>query len=209
MRLTYLILPAALGLAAGGGRAVEAPTSQVASVEDLASLFEGEFTTAPAAAAGTPAPSAGDRVLYDLSKRVDVPALGRDVVYSEMREGAPDGKLVWQRLYALKLDSDTGRIVMTPYSFANPQDLAGASKDTKPLAKLQPADLKPQQGGCVLTWHRIENGFAGTVKPGSCKNAPPEGNTSLQPVITVTKTELTEQLDNPQSPNPLVFRRLH
>jgi len=212
LRSTYLILSAALTFTPAA-QAAEPPAGQVGSVADLASLIEGEFTTAPAttgpAAAGPTAAAPGGRVLYDISKRVDVPALGHDAVYSELREGGPDGKLVWQRLYALQLDNDTGRIIMTPYSFANPQDLAGASKDPTPLAKLKPADLKPQPGSCIVTWHRTEDGFAGTAKPGSCKSAAADKDASIQPAIEVTKTNLTERMEIAAKDNPLVFRRLH
>jgi hypothetical protein len=211
MRLKYAVLPIALALiSAGGAKAADAPSVTVASVPDLASLFEGEFTTLPKAASGTTAPP---QVLYNLAKRVQVPALGQDVVYAEQHEKTADGPMLWQRLYAFKLDNELGLIVMTPYDFSNGQQLKGAYSDPTPLAKMEPAALKQQPDGCVVLWHRSENGFAGLLKPGSCKDAPgatKEAGKSAAgtPAITVTKTEYTEQ---PQggSDTPVVFRRIH
>jgi hypothetical protein len=210
MRPTLAVLPIALALACGGiipAGAADAPTMTVASVSDLASLFEGEFTTLPATAGTAKPPS---NVLFNLAKRVHVAALGDDAVYAEQHAQKPDGPMQWQRLYAFKLDDDSGTIVMTPYDFANGQQLKGAYADPTPLAKLQPDALKQQPDGCVVVWRRAENGFQGTLKPGSCKDAPAESkDRSLvgKPAITVTKTEYTEQ---PQggSGTPIVFRRL-
>ncbi len=121
--------------------------------------------------------------------------------------------MLWQRLYAFKLDDGLGMIVMTPYDFANGEQLKGAYKDSTPLAKMEPAALKQQPDGCVVLWHRSENGFAGVVKHGSCKDAPVAAKDVAKseadaPAITVTKTEYTEQ---PQggSDTPIVFRRIH
>ena len=208
MRITLAALPVALVLACGA-QAAEAPTVTVASVSDLASLFEGEFTTLPSTASAAKPPA---NVLYNLAKRVHVPSIGDEVVYAEQHQQKPDGPMQWQRLYAFKLDDDQGMIVMTPYDFANGQQLKGAYADPTPLAKLQPAALKQQPDGCVVLWRRAENGFQGMLKPGSCKDAPSGGDAkdkSLvgKPAITVTKTEYTEQ---PQggSDTPVVFRRL-
>jgi hypothetical protein len=156
MRLHHVVLPLALILAGGGAEAAETPTMTVASVADLASLFEGEFTTLPGRGSTTPSPA---KVLFNLAKRVQVPALGQDVVYAEQHEKAPDGPMLWQRLYAFELDHDLGLIVMKPYDFSNGQQLAGAYSDPTPLARLEPAALKPQPDGCVVLWHRAEAGF--------------------------------------------------
>jgi len=210
MRLRYAVLPIALVLSVGA-MAADAPSVTAASVSDLASLFEGEFTTLPdAATAANPPPHA----LYNLAKRVQVPSLGTDVVYAEQHETSPQGPMLWQRLYAFRLDDDLGMIVMTPYDFSNGQQLKGAYSDPTPLAKMEPAALKQQPNGCVVLWHRGENGFEGVLKPGSCKDAPgtaPKEVAKSQagaPAITVTKTEYTEQ---PQggSDTPIVFRRVH
>lgn len=212
MRLKYAVLPLALMLGAYGARAAEAPTVTVASVADLASLFEGEFTTLPDGGAGAKQPA---QVLYNLAKRVRVPALGQEheVVYAEQHEQTATGPMLWQRLYVFELDHDLGQIVMTPYDFSNGQQLAGAYGDPTPLAKLQPTALKQQPDGCVVLWHRAEAGFEGNLKPGSCKDAPAAPKAAAQsavgkPAITVTKTEYTEQ---PQggSDTPIMFRRIH
>jgi len=210
MRLRYAVLPIVLALSVPAARAADAPTVTAASVADLASLFEGEFTTLPASATAANAPP---HVLYNLAKRVQVPALGTDVVYAEQHEKTPDGPMLSQRLYAFKLDDDLGLIVMTPYDFANGQQLAGTYSNPMPLAKLQPAALKQQPDGCLVLWHRAEAGFEGILKPGSCKDAPSAPKEAAQsaagkPAITVTKTEYTEQ---PQggSDTPIVFRRVH
>jgi CpeT/CpcT family (DUF1001) len=210
MRLTYAALSIALVFSAGA-KAADAPTVTAASVSDLASLFEGEFTTLPKAASAVSPPP---HVLVNLAKRVQVPALGPDVVYAEQHEASAEGPMLWQRLYAFKLDDDLGLIVMTPYDFSNGQQLKGAYSDPTPLAKMEPAALKQQPDGCVVLWHRAEAGFEGMLKPGSCKDAPGTAPKEAAksavgaPAITVTKTEYTEQ---PQggSDTPIVFRRVH
>jgi hypothetical protein len=121
--------------------------------------------------------------------------------------------MLWQRLYAFQLDDDLGLIVMKPYDFANGKQLAGAYSDPTPLAKLDPAALKPQPDGCVVLWRRNEAGFVGTLKPGSCKDAPTEGaaasqNANGSPAITVTKANYTEQPPG-GSATLIVFRRIH
>ncbi len=206
MRFQYAVLPLALLVAGFSARAADTSTLTVASVADLASLFEGEFTTLPdrpTAAVHT------NPVLYNLAKRVQVPALGQDAVYAEQHQNAPDGPMLWQRLYGFVLDTDQGVIVMTPYDFANGQQLAGAYNDPTPLAKLEPAALKQQPDGCIVLWRHGESGFAGTLKPGSCKDAPDISKTAqTAPAITVSKTEYTEQPQGGES-TPIVFRRIH
>ncbi len=207
MRLSHAVLPVAFALSACGAGAADVPSITVASVADLASLFEGEFTTLPAAASAINPPA---NVLYNLAKRVHIPSLGDEVVYAEQHEQRPDGPMLSQRLYAFKLDSDQGAIVMTPYDFGNGQQLKGAYADPTPLAKLQPAALKQQPDGCVVLWRRAENGFQGSLKPGSCKEAPSaakdiDKSLAGKPAITVTKTDYTEQAGNAA---PVVFRRL-
>lgn len=205
MRFQYAVLPLALLVAGIGAHAADTSTLTVASVADLASLFEGEFTTLP----DRPATAAqSDPVLYNLAKRVQVPALGQDAVYAEQHRNAPDGPLLWQRLYKFALDTDQGVIVMTPYDFANGQQLAGAYSDPTPLAKLEPAALKQQPDGCIVLWRHDGSGFAGTLKPGSCKDAPDRSMTQTAPAITVSKTQYTEQPLGGAS-TPTVFRRIH
>ncbi len=204
MRLGYAILPLALGIAVGAARAADSPAVTVSSVDDLASLFEGEFTTLPSQAGGEPQQAT---VLYNLSKRVEVPALGQDVVYAEQHEKTPDGPMVWQRLYAFTRDTDEGVIVMTPYVFSNGQQLSGTYQDPTPLAKLQPAALKQQPDGCVVLWHPTEAGFDGEIKPGSCKNAPDIPSKKDSAAISVSKTDYIERKPE-NGTEPLTFRRL-
>jgi hypothetical protein len=208
VRAKHLVIPVMLALTGCGARAAEAPISQMSSVADLASLLEGEFTTAPSAANPDAAVPRPEHVFYETAKRVDVPSLGPAVVYAELREGASDGHVLWQRLFALNLDGETGRITMTPYGFANGGQMEHAATDSKPLATLRPADLKPQSGGCVVTWHRIEDGFEGTGQPGACPGAKPDNAKDPAPVLSVTKTSLTDRLDSGPADTDLVFRRL-
>ena len=203
----YLVLPIMMmSLTGWTAGAAEAPSTQVAAVGDLASLLEGEFTTAPAAADAVGSTPQQSKVLYELAKRVDVPALGTDVVYAELREGARDGHIVWQRLYGLTLDAGSGHITMKPYSFANTAQLAGSAMDTKPLAKLQPADLKPLRGGCVVIWRRVEDGFDGSAQQGSCAGARPDDSAEDTPALAVSKSGLTDRLEGKGS--EIVFRRV-
>jgi hypothetical protein len=199
-----IIIAAALTLLPTLARAQESPSTSVSAVGDLASLLEGEFTTQPSPADATGTPPAGP-VYYELAKRVDVPALSHDAVYSELRQGGPDGRIVRQRLYALKLD-DSGAIAMTAYSFANGAELAGADADRTPLAKLAPADLRPE--GCTLDWRSTGNGFEGSMRPLSCPAAPAKSSADSTPVMQVSKTGLALPVDADSGRTPTMFRRL-
>lgn len=204
MNKKYAALAVLLAVAAGDAEAADTQTGTVASVSDLASLFEGEFTTLPA----QQAPPAGGTVLYNLSKRVHMPSLGDEVVYAEQHEKSPDGPMKFQRLYAFKYDAEEKQIVMTPYTIgSNSHTLDGIYKDPTPLAKLDSNALKPQAGGCIVTWHRAENGFEGTIKPGTCKEAPATGKAGT-PAIVVTKTDYTENPPSEGITAPLTFRRI-
>jgi hypothetical protein len=204
MRLVF-IAAAALALSARIASAAGTDTLSVSSVGDLASLLEGEFTTEPSTSNTATSQRPTGPIYYELAKRVDVPALGHDVVYSELREGGPEGRIIRQRLYALKLD-DSGKIVMTAYSFANGADLAGAHANRAPLAKLAPADLKPE--GCKLTWRKSDTGFDAVIPPLSCTSAPTKSADKETPVMGVSKTALAVPVDSDSGQTPRTFRRL-
>jgi hypothetical protein len=207
MRAIHVIMLSALVLSSWETRAADTASTPVGAVGDLASLLEGEFTTEPASmdrAAGPPPPGP---VYYDLAKRVEVPALGADVVYSELRENGPQGKIIRQRLYALKLDADGGKIVMKSYSFANKADLAGSQNIATPLAKLDPADLQEQPAGCSIEWRKTDAGFEGAIPPGSCKAASPASSSSTA-VMGVSKTNLMMPIETEVAAPQTTFRRL-
>jgi len=207
LRTIHLVTVAALLLLPFGAWAADTSTTTVSGVSDLASLLEGEFTTTPAAMqreAGAPPPG---RTYYELAKRVEVPALGSDVVYSELREGGPDGKIVRQRLYALKPDKDGGEITMKSYSFTNNADLAGAQAINTPLAKLHPSDLKEQPANCSIEWRKTDLGFEARVLAGSCNAAPAQSSPDT-PMMAVSKTNLTLPVEGDLAARPTLFRRL-
>ena len=204
-----MILPALLALASFSLHAADAPTLQISAVGDLASLLEGEFTTSssPTDQAGTAKPQ--EKLFYDLSKRVDVPALGRDVVYSELRENGADGRILRQNLYALKTDDEAGKITMTVYTIGNAQALADVAQDPAPLAKLSASDLKAEPGGCTVSWRRTDNGFEGTLQPASCKSAlRSDGKDAAVADMAVSKFGMTERVEAADPAKPTVFRRL-
>jgi hypothetical protein len=176
------------------------PGTSAGALGDVASLLEGQFTTAPAPVDSAAAPQS--RILTILTKRVQVPALGHDVVYSELHENSPDGPVLRQRLYALKLDEAKNQIVMTEYEAGNAQELKGAYADSTPLAKLNAANLKQTSGSCEIVWHKTEGGYDGDADPQSCKNATPDSKT----LISVSKTGMTELIDASQP--QAVFRRV-
>jgi hypothetical protein len=201
MRVAFMF-PAAIVLGAGLARGVEPPTAQMMAVSDLASLREGVFTTAPAP--GNPEEPARVRVLFDLAKRVDVPALGRDVVYAELRETSPEGPILRQSLLALSLDPEAGRIVMVTYRLGHAPELAGAYANPAPLAVLRLSDVKLQRVRCDIIWRKTADGFEGDDAPGC--GPPRQGHPADLPVMTASKTELTEPVDD--AADVMYFRRL-
>lgn len=220
MQFAAFSLTAVLLMVPLAARAADTPAAQINAVSDLASLLEGEFTTQPGPAEAAAASRAQRPPLYNLAKRVDVPGLGHNVVYAEMREGAPDGRLLRQRLYVLSPDpaTNSSRILMTTYNLGNAPELAGTYANAAPLAKLNPPDLKPQPAGCEVVWHRTDTGFEGDVPGGRCAIEPQGGGsaTTASAHLTVSKQGMTEGLtaagtggsgsSSPQGPT--VFRRL-
>ncbi|HLG88061.1 MAG TPA: CpcT/CpeT family chromophore lyase [Alphaproteobacteria bacterium] len=195
MRFASFALLAAALVATGPPRGAETTTSRVSDVSGLASLLEGEFTTAPDPAAG-PVPKEGPPPLYDLAKRVDVPKLGRDVVYAELREGSRDGKLLQQRLYVLTQDPDGSRIMMAAYDLGRMPELAGVYANPAPLARLELPGLDPREKDCEMAWHRGDNGFVGQAGKGNCPAAS----------MAVSKEGLSQSTG--PSAQATVFRRL-
>ena len=170
MRFAAFAWLAAALVATGSARGAETSTAKVSDVMGLASLLEGEFTTAPDPAAG-PVPKDGPTPLYDLAKRVDVPKLGNNVVYTELREGSPDGRLLQQRLYALTQDPDGSRIMMATYDLGRAPELAGVYANPAPLARMELPGLDPRAKDCEIAWHRADNGFVGQAGKGNCPAA--------------------------------------
>jgi len=210
LRLRYPLIPIAAILASLNALDAQTPTSQSAAIGDLASLLEGEFTTAPAPVDPTVAPPPAGRLLYHRSKRVQVAKLGSEVVYGELREGSPDGRVINQWLLALRPDDNSGRIRMTAYSFSNNKELLGAYANPAPLATVNPSELKKLPDGCEVFWRKTENGFEGKGLPGTCNIAPDYSGEVGSLNMTVSKTGLTEGIDTPAGPRPpTVFRRLH
>jgi hypothetical protein len=202
VRIAHLAAIAFL-LSPGLARAADTQTDTVSLVGDLASLLEGEFTTQPAPDDSTVGAKTVANIYYELAKRVEVPTLGHDVVYAELRQGGADGKILRQRLYALKTDDQDGAITMTTYEFANGAELAGSETNRTPLAKLAPSDLKPV--ACKVSWRKTEAGFEGTVAPQSCPTAPAKSD---GPVVGVSKTALSMPVDSDVGPPSKTFRRL-
>lgn len=197
MRFALFALAAPLLVAAKLASAVDTPTARVSDVTGLASLLEGEFTTAPDPTKG-PVPKGGSPPLYNLAKRVDVPKLGHDVVYVELREGSPDGRLLRQRLYALTPDADGSRIMMATYNLGNTPELAGAYANPAPLARIDPPNLDPQKKTCEMSWHRSDNGFVGEAGKGDCPAAR----------MTVSKEGMSQSSSSSASGTATEFRRL-
>jgi hypothetical protein len=164
-----LILCCAFWAAGWAARAAETATAQASAAADLASLLEGEFTTAPAPVDATASPPPVRPALYDLAKQVPTSPLGRYVVYAELREGATDGRILRQSLSVLNPDAENGQITMTIYGFANPAAYSGAYADPGLLAAVKSSDLKP---GCTIVWHRSDAGFTGQAA-GHCASATP------------------------------------
>ena len=170
MRLASFALLAAALVVVRPAPGAETTTAKVSDVTGLASLLEGEFTTAPDPAAG-PVPKDGPPPFYDLAKRVDVPKLGNNVVYAELREGSPDGHLLQQHLYALTQDPDGSRIMMATYDLGHAPELAGAYANPAPLARMELPGLDPRAKDCEIAWHRADNGFVGQAGKGNCPAA--------------------------------------
>jgi hypothetical protein len=191
LRTKYLIVVGAFALVLPTARAAETQTAEATSASDLASLLEGEFTTAPppsesAGTSGTSSP----QPLYELAKQVPTSPLGRYVVYEERREGALDGHIVSRTLSVLDTATEGSQITMTVYVFTQPDSFSGAYADPGLLGSLKTSDIERK---CKIVWRRADAGFAGQ-SDGSC----PAANHATS--FTVGKAGLKE--------GDLTFRRL-
>lgn len=120
----------------------------------------------------TPAAEQHGRVFRSFV-RVDAPALGGNVLVSQVRYGGDAGEfdaaefLVW----TLAVDANRKAVRMAPRRFRDPAPYQVRALDPAAFQGLTPADLLPAEGAasCDLFWRKYGEDLRALSEPGDCR----------------------------------------
>jgi hypothetical protein len=108
-------------------------------------------------------------------KRVNLPAFGSRVMWNEVREGGPEGRILRQRLVAISDDPQRSHNYADFYIFLNGERFGRADLDSSKLAGLTPASLPFFGRGCQPNIIGDGPGFTITADKASCVIVYPDG----------------------------------
>ena len=96
-------------------------------------------------------------------KRVDLPAFGKTVTYTENFLGEPPEALYRQRIYHHWADQETGEVVTDIYSFRgdDAEKTTGAHLDPSKLEEFSPDNMDMIPRGCEVRWKAVGDHFVG------------------------------------------------
>lgn len=106
--------------------------------------------------------------VHSIFRPVALPAFGAHVFYVEQYAEGDPTKVYRQRIYSFDQDDAEKAIRLKIFTPNAPEELAGAWRDPKLLAKMKPSDAT-HTDGCDVFWHRQANQFLGSMKPGACR----------------------------------------
>ena len=209
-------------LAAASGRSPAAvdgsPGAQPLDVE-LATLLEwvtGEFDNRRQVDSGVnrladaaPDPVRAPGPLFPVFARVEAPALGRHVVYLQWPEGAPDGPLQRQRLWAFEVDAARDAVLMDFFTLRDPARWRDAHlhPDTA-LRSITRADVVPYPAACRLPFRRDGDAFVGEIPSGACRIVSQQTRTDMTigARVVVTRDGLGYEESGVRPDGSVVFR---
>jgi hypothetical protein len=123
--------------------------------------FEGEFNNYHQVSAETGDPSHPWH--HHTVRRVEAPAFGEHLFYSQINDRGPDGPVVRRKVDVIEADPTTGHILQRFFAVDDddfdPADLAG----------LSPELLRSYPEGCEVVWRRQADLFVGTIAAGDCE----------------------------------------
>jgi hypothetical protein len=102
-------------------------------------------------------------------RRVDAPAFGEYVFFSQINEEGPDGAVVRQRVHVLEPDHASGTIRQRFFAIEAGQEGVDYPLDPAALAALSPESLRGYPDGCQIVWRRQADQFRGEIAKGDCE----------------------------------------
>ena len=107
-------------------------------------------------------------------KRVDLPAFGKTVTYTENFLGEPPEALYRQRIYHHWPDHETGEVVTDIYSFRgdDAEKAAGGHLDLSKLEGFSPDNMDMIPRGCEVRWKAVGDHFVGVQTAETCLYTP-------------------------------------
>lgn len=135
------------------------------SVNALIDLMVGEFRSKPDEGGGDDQ----FELLVDRRAVVNVPHLGRHVVYWQLNTGE-DERVYRQRLLVFEFVPERDAIVQTTWSFREPGIFVDAFTSPERLAAISSADLeRTLPAGCEQIWRPEEQGWAAHLEAKDCR----------------------------------------
>lgn len=99
--------------------------------------------------------------------RVELPAIGKNLLYVEDYLDGDASKVFRQKLYELTTDLERAAVVLTLHSFREPEKVVGAHRKPMLLSDLTPEDLR-NTAGCEMYFRPLGSGFSGAFDNGAC-----------------------------------------
>jgi len=105
--------------------------------------------------------------------RIEAPALGANVLVSQVRYGGDAGQFddAEFQVWTLAVDADRKVVRMSPRRFRDPGRYKELAPDAAAFRGLTPADLLPAEGaaGCDLHWRKYGEDLRAVTAPGECR----------------------------------------
>ncbi len=142
----------------------EVSTVDETSVEELASMMEGSFSSEEQSAADT----------SYLNIKLHMKRIWRERddgiwFYVEQAVASKADKPYRQRIYQLTKVADNS-IESSVYTFDNPLKYAGAWKSENPLEDLSPSNLKKREGCSVFLKRNDDGSYSGSTRGNKCES---------------------------------------
>lgn len=132
-------------------------------------------------------------------KRVDLPAFGKYVTYTENFMGEPPEALYRQRIYHHWADHETGEVVTDIYSFRgdDAEKAVGAHLDPSKLEGFSPDNMDMIPRGCEVRWRALGDQFIGVQTADTCLYIPAgfSENVRVGDHITLTADTMTTETE--------------
>lgn len=109
-------------------------------------------------------------LLFPVFARVEVPALGRHVIYLQWPIGSPEGRLQRQRIWTFEIDTARNAVMMDFFTIRDPDRWRDAHRNPKTaLLTMTRGDLIPYPPACRLPFRRHADVFIGEIPRGNCR----------------------------------------
>lgn len=115
--------------------------------------------------------------IHAIFRKVDAPALGRNVFFGAQYADGDSSRITLQGLYVASADYAANAIRLAMHTPKTPNAFAGAYRNPEVLAAVTPEQLIVNPA-CDVLWRREEAQFRGSMQPGVCRTVwKPSGRT--------------------------------